>query len=318
MPLKEKYHIIYDVYQKQKDVVNYIKIFSSDKRKPFPIPKLITYEDYIIKYKDRHFKISQFYGDLTKETYLKYEKEMKGLIKKESNLQQKDSNELYKAFLSFDLKKDTNNLNELLIKEYTTTKFHGDLNKWLWNLNIESYEPVAYYTARLMYSLNKYAKENNKYFIEKKELYRGIQLTYTCLIPYIRAKGKIICLSGFTSTTKNSEVTKIYSGRNDIKEVYETNLKFSVVFYIKNLKRYNNSISNGIDIHQVSSFKKEKEILFLPFTFYFVRDVQIDFKNYIADIYLEAIEKTEILEEKIRKGKNVGYNIRNNIIQIIN
>ena len=60
-----------------------------------------------------------------------------------------------------------------------------------------------------MYSLNKYAKENNKYFIEKKELYRGIQLAYTCLIPYIRAKGKIICLSGFTSTTENSELAKV-------------------------------------------------------------------------------------------------------------
>ena len=112
MPLKEKYHIIYDVYQKQKDVVNYIKIFSSNNIKPFPIPKLITYDDYINKYKNRHFKISQFYGDLTKETYLKYEEEMKGLIKKESNLQQKDSNELSKGFKSFNFTKDLNSLHD--------------------------------------------------------------------------------------------------------------------------------------------------------------------------------------------------------------
>ena len=56
--------------------------------------------------------------------------------------------------------------------------------------------------------------------------------------------------------------------------------------------------------------------MFLPFSFYYVRDVQIDIKNYTADIYLETIGKKEILEEEIKKGKEIEYNQNENIIQI--
>ena len=38
--------------------------------------------------------------------------------------------------------------------------------------------------------------------------------------------------------------------------------------------------------------------------------------NYTADIYLEIIGKTEILEEKIKKGKEIEFNKEENIIQI--
>ena len=38
--------------------------------------------------------------------------------------------------------------------------------------------------------------------------------------------------------------------------------------------------------------------------------------NYTADIYLETIGKTEILEEKIKKGKEIEFNKEENIIQI--
>ena len=320
IPLKNKYNMLYNVYNRQFEIANFIKEFSSKEIKPFPITKLVTYEDYKKKYKDRHFKISQFYGNLTKKDYDNYYSKMKELIEKDSKeneLKNKDKNKLFKAFLSFDLTEDLKDLNKLIIKEYTKNTFYRDLNRWLLN-NPDFYEPVAYFTSRLMYSLNQYAMENNKFCkVKNKELHRGIKLPYTCLIPYKRAKGKIICLSSFTSTSEDEKYARNFSGRDSAEEIYKTNLIFSVIYEITNSYE-NNWVSCGIDIHDVSQFQKEKEFLYQPFTFYYVKDVKINIKEYTADIYLETVGKYEILEEKIKYGKEIQYNKEKNIIEIIN
>ena len=220
------------------------------------------------------------------------------------------------GFLTFDLKKDLDTLDKLIIKEYTKNTFYGDLNKWLMNSKMNYYEPIAYFTARLMYSLNKYANKNDKYLVEnKKELHRGVKLSYSDLLPYERAKGKIILLSAFTSTSENEALAKRWAGRQDTISLYKANLKFSVVFIIKNINK-SKWISNGIDVQKESAYTIEKEILYQPFSFYYVRDVQIDIKNYMADIYLDTVGKIEILEEKIKVGKEIEYNKKEGIMQI--
>ena len=60
----------------------------------------------------------------------------------------------------------------------------------------------------------------------------------------------------------------------------------------------------------------KKKLYFNLFPFLNVKDVQIDIQNYTADIYLETIGKTEILEEKIKYGKEIEYNKELNIMQI--
>ena len=77
-----------------------------------------------------------------------------------------------------------------------------------------------------------------------------------------------------------------------------------------------NSIPCGINVQKVSEHKKEKEILFQPFSFYYVKNVNFDYKNYLADIELETIVKKEILEEKIRIGKKVIYDENANLVRI--
>ena len=64
------------------EVVDYIKRYSSKDIKPFPLTKLVTLKDYLDKYKERHKKISEFYGDLNKETYEKNMEEIKKVSKK--------------------------------------------------------------------------------------------------------------------------------------------------------------------------------------------------------------------------------------------
>ena len=129
---------------------------------------------------------------------------MKSLIdkeKKKDKLFNKYENELLESFLSFDLTKDLKILDKLILQEYTNNTFYGDLNKWLMSTNFNSYEVVAYYMARLKFSLNKYAnKEGNYYSLDQHNLYRGMKISYSSILPYERVKGKILLLSSFIST----------------------------------------------------------------------------------------------------------------------
>ena len=62
---------------------------------------------------------------------------MKLLIEKESKtneLKQKNQKILFDVFLSFDLNKDLQNLDKLIIREYSKNTFYGDLNKCLMKL----------------------------------------------------------------------------------------------------------------------------------------------------------------------------------------
>ena len=79
-----------------------------------------------------------------------------------------------------------------------------------------------------------------------------------------------------------------------------------------------NWISNAINVSEYSDYYDEQEFLFLPYSFFYVKDVKIDIKNFIADIYFDAIGRTEILEEQIKKGKQIFYNEKENIMQIKN
>ena len=321
--LKDEYQIIDTVCNTQKDVINFIQKYSSSDIKAYNLTKLIRYQDYVDKYKESHYAISKFYGDLTIEAYKKNIEEVKKIIEEEGNKKElkildNDKDKLAESFLTFDIKQDIEKLDQLIIKEYTKNTFYGDLNKWLMNMNstMNSYEAVAYFTSRLMYSLNKYGVSNKKYYDENKsEVSRGIKLPYSCLLPYERAKGKIILLSGFTSTSLNEIQAKNFSGRSTSKEQYKTRLIFSVIYIIKNHYK-KNWISNGVNIENESVFKTEREILYQPFSFYYVRDVQINTDEFTADIYLETIGKKEILEEKIKKGENIEYNENEKIMQV--
>ena len=303
----------------KKNVFKFIEETSSKDIKLFSLTKLITLGDYLNKYKERHKKISEFYGELNKEIYEKNIKQIKEVInndEKEKLLKRKKEN-ILEGLLKFDLEEDLKALDELIIKEYTKNTFYGDLNRWLMKGKMKYYEPVAYFTSRLMFHLNKYAKENNKYCKENKQLHRGAQLYYSCLLPYERAKGKVILLSAFTSTSENDKVAKKWAGRGRENEVYRNSLKFSVVFHITNLFEENNNwISNSINVQDTSKYKNEKEFLFQPFSFYFVKDVIINEKEHKADIYLETIGKKEILEEQIKIGKEIEYNKDKNIMEV--
>jgi len=148
-----------------------------------------------------------------------------------------------------------------------------------------------------------------------KQLYRGVKEPYSCLIPYERAKGKIISFSSFISGSEDEHLVKAWAGMLKSKEVYKTNHKFCIEFIIINRFKQN-YISNAINTQNDSPYKKEKSFVFQPFSFYYVKDVQIDTQNYTSTIYLETIGKEEILEEQIKKGKEIEFNEETKIMEV--
>ena len=314
--LKKIYSKIYDVYTNRKQVSEFIKKFSSENIKPFPLTKLIIYKNYIDRYIRKYFKVSTFYGHINSESYQKYNSEMNFNEKSKNFKNNSNTNEILRGFLSFDFTKDFESFNSLIKKIY-----ERDTNFWnrnIYCMNI-SYESIAYFTARLMNYINNIAgKEEIEYIKENKKFYRGVKMPYVSILPYLGAKGKVIILSSFITASEEKSIAEKYAGREKSNIIYKTNLYFSVIFYIKNIYKIG-WIPSAVSILNISEKNIEKENLniFLPFTFYYVRDVEINIQKYTADIYLETIGKTEILEEEIKMGKKFEYNAKENFVQII-
>ena len=302
------------IYDDPKNVVKFIKDYSSNEIKDYPLRKIISYNDYKEKYYERHEKISEFYGDLTKETYKLNSKKIEKVInsKDEKELRIKKK-ELIESLKTFDLKEDMKNLYQI-IHEYTKNTFYSSLNLWLRTFDDLAYEVIAYYTARLMYALNIYGAETKSFFTKNKILYRGESVKYINILPYERAKGKIILFSAFTSTSEDLSVAEDFSKRKKSIEIFKQQKKYSLIYKINNHIKYN-CVPCGVDIHKISEYN-EKEILYQPFSFYYVKNTKFDHNQYTADIDLELIPRIEILEEKMRKGGKIVYNKENNVMVI--
>ena len=302
------------IYDDPKNVVKFIKDYSSIEIKDYPLRKIISYNDYKDKYYERHEKISEFYGDLTKKTYKLNSKKIEKVINsKDENELRIKKKELIESLKTFDLKEDMKNLYQI-IHEYTKNTYYTSLNLWLRTFDDLAYEVIAYYTARLMYALNIYGAETKSFFTKNKILYRGESVKYINILPYERAKGKIILFSAFTSTSEDLSVAEDFSKRKKSIEIFKQQKKYSLIYKINNhIKK--NCVPCGVDIHKISEFE-EKEILYQPFSFYFVKNTKFDHNQYTADIDLELIPRSEILEEKIRKGGKIVYNKENNVMVI--
>ena len=167
-----------------------------------------------------------------------------------------------------------------------------------------------------MYSLNNYGFEKQKYFKNNSFVYRGAKTKYTNLLPFERALGKVVTISNFNSTTKNRGLADRWAGRENSRNGYLYNRKFSVIYLIKNV--VDKSIPFGVNIENLSHYNSEEEILFQPFAFYLVKNVEFDYEEFSVDIELEALLRKEILENEIKNGKQVNFDKIQNLIYIEN
>ena len=317
---QNKYNIIYNISNNLKDAINFILNSSSKEIKPYLTTNIITYKEYLDNYRDIHFKVAKFYGDLTPESFYKNIKEMEYLLNENAKegVFFNDVKEYMFGFSKFNIDNDLDQLNKKIIKEYIKDTIYRPLNFFLGNSKTYINASVAYFTSRLMYSLNSEALRNQLYQKRNNEIfYRGLRGSYTYLLSILREKGKIITFPYIISSSTNKKIAESFSHRKSSLNEYRNTLDFSIIFVIRNIMKAN-WISNAINVSEYSDYYDEQEFLFLPYSFFYVKDVKVDIKNFIADIYLDTIGRTEILEEQIKKGKQIFYNEKENIMQIKN
>lgn len=310
--LSTEYDIIKNVCYTPGPVINFIKKYSSTDILPCPFEKVVTYNNYKKNYKQNHKWISSFYDKYDEKAFKENYEELKKLIEEDENAQklQKSKDVLLKSFENFG--NDTEEkLIKIIIKEYTKNTFYKDMNRYLRSLEEKYYLAISYFAGRLMYCLDKYAEKENKYFLKKNKLYRGIKIPFSEVLPYQRAVDKIIVFTGFTSTSEEYGSAEGWAKRRESSK----DKQFSVMFYIDN-DYYDNKFSNCINVQKIAQYNDEKEILFQAFTFYLVKKVKIDMQKKEADIYLKTIRKTHILEEEMKKGKSFEYDKKNKMLII--
>ena len=318
--LKYKYEcekIHDDIYKLRPKVINkFLKKTQTENH--YLKTKLITDEYYSEIYYNLHLLIAKLYENIDPDIYRIYFQQIISILNRKSEEKKlSNKNQIIEGFLKFDLNQNEQNSDELIIKEFLNQTFSDYLNECLMDIDQGLDESVAYFTSRLIFSLNSYAYKNKMFCTEdQKKLYIGKQLPYSRILSYKKVKCKTITFSHFLSTTESEFLAKNWARRGDSLDLYQELLKFSVLFIITNINN-NNWISNGINIQNLSDYKAEKEILFLPFSFFKVKNVEIDIINYTADIYLETIGKNEILENQIKNGKHIQYDSKLNIMKIV-
>ena len=264
-----------NIFNKREDIINFIQRTSNDKIRPFKINQLINFQKYNKKYKNNYLQILKYYSDLDNEKYKYYLKKMELFINN------KNKNELkidkYKLLNGFKI--DFNNI--YITLNVFINIIYEDLNNFLKEDHIE--ECVAYFTSRIFKCFSIYSNLNNKYYNwDKSEIYMGTIMNFSEVLQYKR-KGKIF-FPNFNIFYEKKELAEKLSFRN--LQNLEDNLKFSVIFILRNKEKDDKS---GINIEDFYP-NKEKAIIFLPFTLLELKDIKISESNHTADIYLETLQ----------------------------
>ena len=306
--LSNKYSKPINIFKTKKELIQYI--INYDNIELVNSTKLVSFKKYSDTYYKFHQKIASFYGDLNPHLYENSLSLFKDFLNTPGNNDPKSLAESFKLFQQIEQNKKG------IIQLYTNENaYYPVFNKWLYQLDFIAYQKTSYFLSGIMYSLDLFGEQQkNQAF--KKKIYRGMILNLIDLLPYKNCVGKIIVFPSFTSTTINNETCERFSGRKESVEYRKSEKIFSVIFYI-NFDLKSNWFPNGIDVHDISDYSEEEEILFQPFTFFKILKADIDFDQNIADIDLEVIGRKEILENKIKDNKIITYNMNEGIMEIV-
>ena len=282
----------------------------------YKLTNLITFEDYNYKYHLLHKMISEQYGNYTADSYNTAISIIQDLIYWYPNLkieveESSDKTKIESLITILQNFKDISYNESSLIKKYSqnTGSFYKDFNKWLLELDPFAYKKISWFIASFMYQINRYKdKPYEKNGLTKScKLFRGIEMNYTDLLLYQRCEGKKICFPSFTSTSAKRNIAEYFSKRDMTTPAERKNLKIFSVILIINYIYCKEFISYAIDISKCSDFPDELERIFLPFTFFKLKEVSINYADNTADIVMDSIGKKEILELKLNKENNLVY-----------
>lgn len=305
----KKYKLIKNVFFLPHEVRDFIKEgnYSTDILRTL---KLVTLDDYELKFDKLEIYLAKHYGDTSLNSFNREIEKVKSFlnnpgyytlkIKCFENLSKKES--ILKAL---ELYKNIEKNYKEIINNYTQEigSIYKDFNYLLLRLNWKGIEAFSWFMAGLVFSLNLYfINSSQKYLSGTPILYKGTKLDSVEVLNYERMEGRIITFPQFTSTSISQEVAANFAGRERKFTTRQKEGKFGVLFTIYGYNK-GNSI-NGVDVMEISEFPKEKEILLLPFSFFKIRKVNVDFDKFEALIDLEFCTSELSIQEKLNKVIN--------------
>ena len=296
--LKNQYNIIKGIFKTKKEVIKYINEYDNQYG-IYSTVKLINVKKYFDSYKSFHETLSSFYGESFNQTADLYTSKYK--LFQEFLESTNNGTHILSSLKAFE-----NNNMEKIIGLYTGDDICWKFNYWMYTLDKLAYKKVGYFFASLMYNLNLYNETKNAGVKGEVTLYRGMLINYIDLLPYKNNEGTIITFPSFTSSSTNVDsFTKTGNGETfGLKYIFKYNCK-------------DNWIPTTIYIKDISHFKSEEERLFLPFSFYKIIKVDIDYDHYKAVVELKTIGRKSILENDIKNNKKITYNYKEEVMEAI-
>ena len=287
-------------YNQPNEIIKFIH-FS----KVYPTFKLVSLKEYNNKYIALHRLISSHYSQnirnsfKTEMSYLRQFLLWNPKLKAESKDNELNIKSLADTLEDF---RTIENDGENIIKLYTLQKgsYYQDFNNWLNNLDPLAIQKTSWFIAMVIYCLNLYGKKKG-IKDDGLILYRGLLLNFSDLLSYEALKGELICYPAFTSTSKKKEVVQGFAKNEKKEEKYETIITINYL-YKKGF------IPNVVDVSEISNFKEESEYLFFPFTFFRVKNININYIEKTAEIELDSIGRKEIIETKLKDRYKLDYN----------
>ena len=186
-------------------------------------------------------------------------------------------------------------------------------NKLLIKKEKIDFDYTGYFTGNLMYRIVQYGKKAKKGVTQGNLLYKGIKLDFINLLEFINNDKLIISFAHFLMISPRKELALLKSERNQTLTDRKNQNLFSVILNIEYY--YDNNYEPSIyDINELMPYPDEEEFIALPFTFFEVKRIEYNTKNMDADIYLNVVGKSEILENKIKKGKKLVYDMNRKIM----
>ena len=302
-----------DVIDNSSLLGEYIKTFKKNSKlyKIFPV---INYELYTKEYNQIHKQIAKYYGKISysyKDAINLFKEFLfngnKRPLKIDTNKRSKKE-ALLEALEVFSNDKEKG---EVKIRKYTEQKnsYYQDFNYWLNSVDKTAVNKIAYFVSSLMFALN----NRNTGLKSQETLYRGMNIDFSNVIKYYLnyiKDNNIISFPSFTSTSTSEKTAESFIKKN--------NDTFGVLFKISYKYREKLWKCLAINISSLSAFKNENECLFLPFTFYKIKNFNLNIENRLVKIELDCIFKKEILEEKLNEKNNIIYSKKNNIMELDN
>ena len=171
------------------------------------------------------------------------------------------------------------------IRNYTKESFYyKELNKFLREGDLDAFRILSSHMSKFIFNLYDYRKKNINIH-ENSNLYRKMYINKSCLNEYKDSIGRVICYPAFTSTSivRNAFTPKKYNADDELVQIIINQ----------------NNTQSAVLISEFSAFPKEREYLFLPFSFFKIDDVQIKSgdKSDPHLIFLTAIKTDKPIEE---------------------